>query len=208
MRYKLVLTAGAVLWVAVAGMGLRTLWSYALTPGDEGHPPSQWPAESRLPRVNGLPTLVVVAHPQCPCSRATVAELARLMAHVAGRVTAHVIFLRPPGFDQDWVESDLWRQSKAIPGINVWTDDRGIEAQRFGTATSGHTLLYDATGRLKFSGGITGARGHAGDNDGERAVTALLLHEITRVNSTPVFGCSLVDPASSCTKGGASCPKS
>ena len=30
--------------------------------------------------------------------------------------------------------------------------------------TSGETMLYDASGRLVFAGGITGSRGHGGDN--------------------------------------------
>ena len=38
--------------------------------------------------------------------------------------------------------------------------------QRFGAETSGQTLLYDRDGRLLFSGGTTGSRGHDGDNAG------------------------------------------
>ena len=49
-------------------------------------------------------------------------------------------------------------------------DDDGAEARRFGAETSGQTLLYDARGALAFSGGITGARGHAGDNAGRASL--------------------------------------
>jgi hypothetical protein len=42
-------------------------------------------------------------------------------------------------------------------------------------------------GCLLFSGGITAARRHAGDNAGESAIVALLN------NQTLVFGCSLVN---------------
>ena len=53
-------------------------------------------------------------------------------------------------------------------------DDDGAEARRFGAETSGQTLLYDEHGALLFSGGITGARGHAGDNAGRASLVALL----------------------------------
>ena len=52
-------------------------------------------------------------------------------------------------------------------------------------------MFYDARGALLFSGGITGARGHAGDNAGRRAIVALLNRSPARSRATNVFGCSL-----------------
>jgi hypothetical protein len=52
-------------------------------------------------------------------------------------------------------------------------------------------MLYDVNGRLLFSGGITGSRGHAGDNAGRTAILALLHREASGRNDTFVFGCSL-----------------
>jgi len=66
-----------------------------------------------------------------------------------------------------------------------------VEARRFGVETSGQTLLYDAGGRLIFSGGITGSRGHAGDNAGEAALVALLTSGQADRRATSVFGCPL-----------------
>ena len=42
---------------------------------------------------------------------------------------------------------------------------------------------------LTFSGGITAARGHQGDNDGRRSVLASLAGTATGLPMTPVFGC-------------------
>ncbi len=56
-------------------------------------------------------------------------------------------------------------------------DADGREARHFGAATSGQTLLYDERGTLVFSGGITGARAHAGDNVGRQSLVALLNRE-------------------------------
>jgi hypothetical protein len=50
--------------------------------------------------------------------------------------------------------------------VTAVADPDGEEAQRFGAATSGHVLLFDPAGELRFSGGITASRGHVGDNDG------------------------------------------
>jgi hypothetical protein len=85
----------------------------------------------------------------------------------------------------------LWGTASALPNVTVLRDDDGVEAARFGAVTSGQTLLYDANGELIFSGGITGARGHAGDNAGRRALIALLEHKEPFHRLTSVFGCSL-----------------
>jgi hypothetical protein len=77
--------------------------------------------------------------------------------------------------------------------VSVAADDEGREHARFGVETSGHVLLYDAAGKLMFSGGITPSRGHSGDNTGRDAVVRLLRHGGVERTKTPVFGCSLKD---------------
>ena len=59
-------------------------------------------------------------------------------------------------------------------------------------STSGQTILYGADGTLLFSGGITGSRGHAGDNDGRAGLVALLTRAGRGQTRTKVFGCPLV----------------
>ena len=195
---RLILGAGAVLWVALLASGIATLATYANTPGPVTHAaPVEWPLSSSLARLPGQPTLVMVLHPHCPCSRATVGELAVLMARTGGAKTAHVLFHRPEGVAADWHQTALWSDASAIPGVTVAIDAGGTESRRFGIATSGHTLLYDGDGRLQFSGGITAARGHSGDNAGRSALTALLQHRPPDRQVTSVFGCSLIEPTKS-----------
>jgi hypothetical protein len=91
--------------------------------------------------------------------------------------------------------TELWNTASRLPGATVLRDDEGIEARRFGAMTSGQTLLYDGGGRLVFSGGITGARGHAGENAGRNAVIALLNGRPAGQDETWVFGCSLFSVA-------------
>jgi hypothetical protein len=66
-------------------------------------------------------------------------------------------------------------------------------ARQFHATTSGQTLLYSPAGSLMFSGGITAARGHEGDNVGESTIVALLTGKPTDVVRTPVFGCPIVE---------------
>ena len=84
-------------------------------------------------------------------------------------------------------------------------DEGGVEASRFGAATSGQAILYDGDGRLVFSGGITAARGHFGDNAGSQALARLLIDGMPSRPHTPVFGCALFDRAMRCAQGGDAC---
>lgn len=189
---------GGLVWLLGVTGGMAALGRYAATPGSTGEAgaPARWPSDARLPRQEGRPTLVMLAHPRCPCTRASVSELAVLMARAGGRLDAFVLFLRPEGAGSDWEGGGLWRAAAAIPGVTVLRDEGGEQARRFGAATSGHALLYDAAGRLRFSGGITLARGHAGDNPGRAAVEALVREgeEQDGAARTAVYGCALEDP--------------
>ena len=82
----------------------------------------------------------------------------------------------------------------AIPGVRVLADGDGAAAAVFGAATSGHVLFYDAAGALRFSGGITAARGHQGPSAGGEAIlTAMRGGEPGRERAL-TFGCSLLSP--------------
>lgn len=178
-------------WLGVVLAGTFLMMAYANTPSEAGAPPVNWPDSSQLAHNREKPTLVMFLHPKCPCSRATVGELALLMAHCQGRVETHVFFLRPAGKTVEWAQSDLWQEAALIPGVTIHRDDEGREAQHFNAATSGETVLYDARGRLQFHGGITTARGHSGDNAGRDALQDLLLQMPVSQTVTPVYGCSL-----------------
>lgn len=178
-------------WLAALALGGRTLFKYETTPGLVGPTAPTWPLASIVPHPEDKPTLLMFAHPHCPCTRASVGELAQLMAHAIGKVNAYVLFVKPPNAGADWDDTDLRSSAAAIPGVTVLTDENGAEAARFGAETSGYTLVFARNGALVFNGGITASRGHAGSNAGESAVLAALnQQEIDRAR-TPVFGCSL-----------------
>jgi hypothetical protein len=194
-RRRLVLLTGLGLWLLAATSGMAVLWEYGTTPGAPADPPPKWPAESTLGREAGRPTLLVFAHPRCPCTRASIEELDRLLASVATPPRVHVLFTKPDGTEPAWEPTDLWQRTAAIPGVSVARDDGGREARRFGAATSGQVLLYDVAGALRFAGGITPSRGHVGDSTGRSVLQELLASRDVAQDEAAVFGCALREAA-------------
>lgn len=187
-----IVIAALVVWCPVVGIGLVTLLSYSNTPGPSAVSPAEWPIDSAIQPPAGRPMLVMFAHPQCPCSTASVAELARIMARSHDAVDAVVFVFAPSDAPPDWTRTSLRDRAAAIPGVRVLEDHDAIEARRFGVFTSGQTILYDGQRRRVFSGGITAMRGHQGDNDGEDTIVEILDGGHASRRSTPVFGCILV----------------
>lgn len=179
-------------------MGFSLLWDYENAPGPIASPPLRWPSNSRINLATDRATLIMLTHPHCPCTRASIGELARLMAKTQDRVTAYILFFKPARASDDWERTDLWQSAASIRGVNVVADEGGVEARRFHAFTSGQTLLYDSDGVLMFSGGITGSRGHSGDNAGESAIVSLLTTGEAELAETFAFGCPLFSTDSEC----------
>jgi hypothetical protein len=179
-------------WLAAVGVGFGILLNYQNVSGSIGRTPPDWPPQARVALDRTRNTLIMFAHPQCPCTRASVEELNRLLARCHDGVAAQVWFFKPSGFPPDWTLSSLWRSAAAIPGVTVHDDPDGAQARLFGAETSGYVLLYDPYGQIRFKGGITGSRGHAGDNAGEDVIVSLLEGQKASLRQTPVYGCSLL----------------
>jgi hypothetical protein len=178
-------------WIMALAASFAFLERYATTPGGAGAAVKNWPIGTVLVPDPERANLVLLAHPRCPCTRASMDELERLAARCRGLVAIHVLFYRPGTSANDWAKTDLWERAAAIPDAQVRADTDGTEAARFGAATSGQVLLYDRDGRLLFSGGITNARGHAGASMGADAILAGLTTGNPGRKETPVYGCPL-----------------
>ena len=188
--------AVGLLWLVAIASGMGVLRDYDTTAGAPGDPPAIWPVKSRISRTPGLPIIVVMGHPKCPCTRATIGELALIMARLHDRAKAVVVFVRPKGMPEGWDDTDLRRSAAAIPGVSVMTDLDEVEADLFDAQVSGQTLLYDSSGKLLFSGGITASRGHSGDNLGRSSIVSFVTEGTADHSRTPVFGCALRTPKS------------
>lgn len=193
---KLTLSFLTVLWLGTISSGVSILWTYALTPGKTANPLSQWPAETALLPGQNTPTLIVFIHPQCPCSRATIRELAGILAHCQGKIDTQVAIYKPLGSDAAWEQTDLRRAAEEIPGVKIVLDLEGADAKRFSATTSGHTLLFDRDGTLIFGGGITSARGHEGLSIGRSCICNFLIDGKAEPTAAPVYGCPLYESIS------------
>jgi hypothetical protein len=162
------------------------------TPAKASLPVTLFPRSSAILLVSDKLTLVLFAHPHCPCTRASLHELDSLLAGTQNRVSATVVFTIPDGVPAGWEQGELWNSAKGIPGLSVIKDQGGREAHQFAVEGSGHVLLYAPSGKLLFSGGITASRGHEGNNMGRSAIVSFVLDGQFPVSHTPVFGCSLL----------------
>lgn len=189
---KFLLLICAVLWLSIAVWGVVYLAEYKNTPAEEVVSyPAVFPSESLIERDAQNPTLIFFAHPKCPCTRASIRELSRLMADVNGKLQAYVVFIKPKDESKDWTETDLRISAEAIPNVRVLIDEDERETQIFNAQTSGLTLVYDRAGNLRFNGGITASRGHEGDNAGKSAIFEIVMQDAHKTAETGVFGCPL-----------------
>jgi hypothetical protein len=182
----------AALWLAGLIVGSMLLLRYEQTPG-----PSVAAAASRADLPIALsqsgPTVVMFAHPHCPCTRASLAELAKVLARNPG-ANAHLFFFAPEHVaDPAWNSPGLRPAAAEIPGLTIHDDPQGALCSRLGITTSGTVLVLSRDGEVLFRGGVTSGRGHQGDNAGSDAVQHLLRGE-AGVASTPTYGCSITNP--------------
>ncbi len=189
-------------WLGLVGAGFFGVWRYESVPGaaapkaaaPEAVASAARPTTGRRPsdgvfRLDPVrPTIVVFAHPDCPCTRATLDGLTQAMERKPGRarvVVAIVGETRGPGVSANE------RAARRIPGAVVTSDPQGAEARRRGAATSGQTFVFAPDGTSLFQGGLTAVRGHYGPSAGLDAVAAILRGVRPPSPSAPVFGCSL-----------------
>jgi hypothetical protein len=190
------LLAVSAVWLVASVSALYAVFDADATPDRASDAPKGWPAGSALSRAADRPTLLMFLHPRCPCSRASLEELSVLLAHCERHHPAVAVVLDDAGGTA--AASAYWRSAAAMPGVAP-VADAGAERRRFRVYTSGETLLYAPDGRLLFHGGITGGRGHSGDNPGRSAVEALLRDPAFAAGKSPhgpVYGCPLSADAS------------
>lgn len=185
-------------WLLAVFLGFRLVIDFDMTPGEAGIAPQQRPA-GVVPREDAdRPTLMLFAHPRCPCTKAALGELNRVLTACPGLVDVRVYFRTPENPSQEWTNTALWQDASVLPGTTVTADEGGVLAREFDIKTSGHVLLYSPEGRLLYSGGITAARGEEGDNPGRSAVVALIKGGGAAQPEFHVYGCPLFNPAEEC----------
>lgn len=190
------LIAAGVIWTATVGAMVQSIRRFETTAGRAAAALPSWPRESRIHPSPDRWTLVMLIHPHCGCSRASLEELAGIIERSGPSLETYVLVYRPADFRSGWEKTGVLEAATRLRGARVVMDTDGAEARRFGGFTSGQTFLYDREGRLRFSGGITSLRGHAGANRGSMDVVEIVRLQ-RRQGEHPVFGCAIVTPGES-----------
>lgn len=148
------------------------------------------------------------AHPRCPCTRASIEALGGALARSGRPLDVWIVFFAPHNPGPEWTDTALTRRARciALPStggstpsvVKALFDEGGAEAHRFGAETSGDVMAFDASGILRFHGGITPARGQTGASAGLAAVAAFLLGQEPGLREAPVFGCGLLTTEDAC----------
>lgn len=202
MRERINSAAGAIsltVWLGVVAVGFSALAVYSNTPGEVGAPPSlsdAGPLGSILGPLSAESTnrLVMAIHPRCPCTRASVAELDRLIARCGDRLACSILVYRPSGAAANWHETGLLSRARRLPRTEIVLDSGGVYAKTLRLNTSGAVVVYDRLGNPAFWGGVTAARGHEGDSPGSAAIQSLVRTGAASRQTCSVYGCALVRP--------------
>jgi hypothetical protein len=184
------LALASVIWVVTIGATIRSMRSFESTPGRAADAPARWPEGATITRQPGTWTLVMLIHPHCSCSRASISELQAVIEGAPRNLRAFVLTYQPHEFPPEWSHTDVWSAAQRMSRVRVLTDLDGKEAGRFGGYVSGQTFLFDPDGNRRFSGGITLLRGHDGLNSG-RAEVIRIANGGHGPGLHPVFGCAI-----------------
>ena len=142
--------------------------------------------------------MLLFLHPKCPCSRATLHELERLLTSIGEQASRTldliVVATVPETVDDSWLNTDTVEQAKRLVNARLFIDRGGNEAARFGAATSGLVIFFNVAGSRQYAGGVTVARGHEGASVGGVYLTEILRGESAIAREMPAFGCRLCLP--------------
>lgn len=184
------LAAGFAVWLAALAVCSAALHYYSNTEGGTAAPQADATELLNRYRQPGRPLVAMALHPNCSCSTASLAELGDLLARSRGQCDALLIELQPTKATGHWPLART-RELGGVP-VQAIADLDGKIARQIGALTSGHVVLLDAQGAIRFRGGITVSRGHRGRSPGQDAILATLGGQPPALLSTPVYGCALL----------------
>jgi|GEM_PF-6008619 len=170
------------LWGLAIGTGTLYAMKLDAAPGAAGQ------AKVTQIQTNTMPLLVLALHSQCPCSLATVDNLAELAAEMPNRLRVLAVITGPNSHD-----CPVLKALQSVPNVQVKFLSESEILTQYGARTSGQAYLYNQKGQLVFSGGLTSSRGEVNDAAGIDAIRNVLEGK-PAIKSTPVFGCALQTP--------------
>lgn len=177
-------------WLGLIAIGYTWLFRYSFVAGEASTAPGSVPHSLASSNSSSRWQVFLALHPRCPCSTATVRELAKILTRATDVSVVTVLMYKPSNEPDSWLEGRLLDECRRM-NCRVRSDPEGSYARVLGAVTSGDVVVYDASGKLRYHGGITGSRGHEGDNLGQQSVIDLLRGRNASRTSMPVFGCPI-----------------
>ena len=165
LKNRLKLTVAIAVWLMGIVAGFAGLQAYSAKAG-AFRPPSETALDFLSShRTPGRPLLVMAVHPRCSCTDASLSELGDLLARSHGACDALLLQYHPAG----WSTGAAFQMLGGVR-VPVMSDPDGQIAWKLGAETSGHCVLVDAQGVIRFYGGLTVARGHRGRSPAQDAI--------------------------------------
>lgn len=215
-----------LIWVGLVAYGIGLWTAYDQRPGEI---PDSTAASVPPSGSAGFWRVLMFIHPHCPCSQASVGELRRMLHQLAeaaqeGSVQASILVVRPPEAPAGWEQGDILSEIQGWNEVSVIIDQGGEEAKRWKVTTSGHVIVLDPQGRVRFRGGITPGRGQQGSSAGSLRIVQIIREAscavgvddscasetdekkvpgetVRPVVTAPVYGCPLWTPRNNTCDG-------
>src|SRR5258708_19848837 len=131
----------AAIWVGTVGAAVRAIRRFEVTPGRAATAPKSWPADSGLVRNPEAPTLVMLVHPQCSCTRASLQELQAVIEKAPRTMRTYVVVYRPRQAKPGWEQTGTYEAATRLRGTRVIVDDAGPQPKPSRSSTPAQTFL-------------------------------------------------------------------
>src|ERR1043165_306599 len=91
-----------LVWLGLIAAGYAWLLRYGFAPGKIAGAPEIIPPSLAPSNYVGHAQIFLALHPRCPCSRATVKELAKLLSRIHGPINTTVLVYKPASEGESW----------------------------------------------------------------------------------------------------------
>jgi hypothetical protein len=105
---KTVAILGLVAWCGAIAVGAREIYAFSTQPGARADAPERWPGDSTLAGPDRHAAIVMFVHPECPCTRASLTELAAIAT--AGNASIQIVLTSP---------GDAWDAAGRVKFFNI-----------------------------------------------------------------------------------------
>src|SRR3954447_8938178 len=95
------------IWIVTIAVMFRAIRRFETTPGRAAVARRAWPAGSSIHPTAGQWSLVMLVHPHCSCSRASVTELQAILDKAPASLKTYVLVYRPSDAAAGWEKTDV-----------------------------------------------------------------------------------------------------